>query len=164
MTSDRKIASNRKNAQNSTGPRSERGRHHSSRNALRHGLAIAIGSDPSFSKDIEALATALARGGGAIAGELARQVAEAEFELQRIRNLKAARFNAVLGNPDARFGDYFELSESLAQLERYERRAFSRRKRALLAMSGTQGETFNPPKLANIRSDDEQNCIWIEVL
>ena len=64
MTSERKATSNRKNAQNSTGPRSEFGRRHCSRNALRHGLAIAIGSDPSFSKDVEALATTLERGGG----------------------------------------------------------------------------------------------------
>ena len=78
MTSDRKATSNRKNAQNSTGPRSELGRCHSRRNAMRHGLAIAIGSDPSFSKDIEALATTLEGGsGGQIVAEFARQVAEA---------------------------------------------------------------------------------------
>jgi hypothetical protein len=41
MTSDRKAVSNRTNAQKSTGPRSEFGRRHSRRNALRHGLAIA---------------------------------------------------------------------------------------------------------------------------
>ena len=137
MTSERKKTSNRKNAQNSTGPRTELGRRRSRRNALRHGLAIAIGSDPAFSEEIEALATALERGGGQIVGEFARQVAEAELDLLRIRKLKAARFHAVVGNPEAKLSDYSELSESLVQLERYERRAFSRRKRALLAMSGT---------------------------
>jgi hypothetical protein len=136
MTSDRKAASNRKNAQKSTGPRSELGRRHSRRNALRHGLAIAIGSDPSFSKDIEALATTLAsRGGEQPVGEFARQVAEAEIDLLRIRKLKASRFNTIYGNPEAKPADYSQLTESLAVFERYERRAFSRRNRALLAMS-----------------------------
>jgi hypothetical protein len=137
MTSERKATSNRKNAQKSTGPRSELGRRHSRRNALHHGLAIAIGSDPSFSKDIEALAITLERGGGEQnAGEFARQVAEAELDLRRIRKLKAARFNKVFDNPEAKLVDYSELSEALKQLERYEQRAFSRRKRALLAMMG----------------------------
>ena len=62
MTSDRKTVSNRKNAQKSTGPRSELSRRHNRRNALRHGLVIAIGSDPSFSEDINVLAKALMEG------------------------------------------------------------------------------------------------------
>jgi hypothetical protein len=134
-TSERKVISNRRNAQKSTGPRSELGRLRSRRNALRHGLAIAIGSDPSFSKDIESLATTLASGrAGQVVQEFARQAAEAHLDLVRIRQLKAERFVAVVGNPDAKLDDYSELDEKLAQLERYERRAFSRRKRALLAM------------------------------
>jgi hypothetical protein len=141
MTSERKVTSNRENAQKSTGPRSELGRLHSRRNALRHGLAIAIGSDPFFSKDIEALATSLERGGGRIVAEFARQVAEAQFDLLRIRKLKAARFSTVFGNPEAKLEDYSELSETLEQLERYERRAFSRRKRAMLAMRGQWDNT-----------------------
>ena len=87
-TSQRKASSNRKNAQNSTGPRSELGRLRNSRNALRHGLAIPIGSDPSFSKDIEALATTLASGhNGQLAQEFARQGTEAHLDLARIRQL-----------------------------------------------------------------------------
>ena len=99
-------------------------------------MAIAIGSNPSFSKDIEALATTLASGrGGQIVQEFARQVAEAHLDLVRIRELRAKRLVAVFGNPEAKLEDYSELDETLAQLERYEKRAFSRRKRALLAMS-----------------------------
>jgi hypothetical protein len=136
MTSDRKIESNRQNAQKSTGPRSEAGQRRSRRNALRHGLAIAIGSDPSFSEDIKRLASALAQGrSGQHIVEFAHQAAEAEIDLLRIRKLRASRFNAVFGNPETKFDDHSEFNEELAKLERYERRAFSRRKRAFRAMT-----------------------------
>jgi hypothetical protein len=135
MASERKTISNRKNAQKSTGPRTERGRLRSRRNALRHGLAIAIVSDPKFSGDIEALATTLESGGnGPLLKEFARQVAEAHFDLLRIRQQKGATLASVLDNPEASLEDYSALNESLEQMERYERRAFSRRKRAMLAM------------------------------
>jgi hypothetical protein len=135
MTSDRKIESNRKNAQKSTGPRSEAGRHRSRRNALRHGLSVAIGTDPSFSDDIRRLASILARGNrGQKIGEFAHQAAEAEIDLLRIRKIRASRFNAILGNPETKL-DHSELNEDLAKLERYERRAFSRRKRAFRAIT-----------------------------
>jgi hypothetical protein len=134
-TSERKVASNRRNAQKSTGPRSELGRLRSRRNALRHGLAIAIGSDPSFSKDIDSLATTLARGrAGQIVQEFARQVAEAHIDLLRILQQKAASFATVFGNAEPNLEDYSALNKILDQMERYERRAFSRRKRATLAM------------------------------
>jgi hypothetical protein len=139
MTSDRKIESNRKNAQKSTGPRSEAGQRRSRRsrrNALRHGLAIAIGSDPSFSEDIKRLASALARGrSGQNIGEFAHQAAEAEIDLLRIRKLRASRFNAVLGNAEIKLEYHSKLDDELAKLERYERRAFSRRKRAFRAVT-----------------------------
>jgi hypothetical protein len=132
MASDRKIASNRYNAKKSTGPRSEHGRRHSRRNALRHGLAVAIGSQPSFRQDIEALAKALV--GGGPPNEFARQAAEAELDLLRIRKIRASQLNAAVGNPGAPSEAYAELAENLAKLERYERRAYSRRKRALGAL------------------------------
>jgi hypothetical protein len=74
--------------------------------------------------------------GGKTAGELARRVAEAEMDLLRIRKLRAERFKTTYGNPEPTLKDYAELNASLAKLERYERRAFSRRKSALSAMMG----------------------------
>jgi hypothetical protein len=98
-------------------------------------LAIAIGSDPSYCEDIEALATTLESGGGGyLRKEFARQVAEAHIDLWRIRKLKAERFAMVLENPEASLKGYSALNKTLDQMERYERRAFSRRKRAMLAM------------------------------
>jgi hypothetical protein len=134
MTSDRKIETNRKNAQKSTGPQSEAGQRR--RNALRHGLAIAIGSDPSFSEDIKRLASILARGNsGQKIGEFAHQAAEAEIDLLRIRKLRASRFNSILGNPEPKRDNHSELDDELAKLERYERRAFARRKRAFRTLT-----------------------------
>jgi hypothetical protein len=135
MTTDRKIQSNRNNAQKSTGPRSEDGRRRSRANALRHGLAIAIGSDPSVSREIETLAIALGHGGDRqTVGGFARQFAEAETDLLRIRKIRASLFKPVVSVPDASAEAQTELNENLAKLERYERRDYSRRRRALHAM------------------------------
>ena len=136
MTSDQKRASNRKNALKSTGPRSKVGIGHSSHNARRHGLAVAISLDPSFRNDIETLAIAIEHSRGRTTiGEFARQVAECEVDLLRIRKLRASLFKSVADNPAAGPETHFELNDYLIKLERYERRAFSRRKRALQALS-----------------------------
>jgi hypothetical protein len=137
MSTDRKIESNRKNAQKSTGPRSEAGRRRSRRNAFRHGLAIAIASDPAFSSEIEVLAKVLSGDiGRQPVGEFARQVAEAEIDLLRIRKARASQFSSVIGNPDVQPEDHSKLNECLEKLERYERRAYSRRKRGLRLLIG----------------------------
>lgn len=133
MTTDRRTAANRKNAKKSTGPRSQAGREKSRCNAFRHGLAIAIGSDPSYSAEIETVASAIGRGRQTV-GEFARRFAEAEIDLLRIRKMRAAQFSPVVGDPDAGSDDHAKLDENLRRLERYERRAYSRRKRALQAM------------------------------
>jgi hypothetical protein len=52
----------------------------------------------------------------------------------RIRKIRASQFDAIVGDPDVPPHVYAELAENLAKLERYERRAFSRRKRALQSL------------------------------
>jgi hypothetical protein len=130
MTSERKIAANRKNAKKSTGPRSEAGRAASRQNARRHGLATGIGSDPAFRDDIEILAKLLA-GGRENIGEFAREAAEAHLDLTRIRRIRAELYARMRFFDAASTEDLMALAEQFARLERYERRAFSRRKRAL---------------------------------
>ena len=136
VASDRQIAANRNNAKKSTGPRSQAGRIAARRNALRHGLAIAIEADPAFHDQIERLAKVLSPSGDMQdVDERARRAARAEFELVRIRKVRAwllERFSAAAN--DATLGSLAELNDKLAKLERYERRAFSRRKRALREM------------------------------
>jgi hypothetical protein len=133
MTSDRKIAANRSNAKKSTGPRSNAGREASRRNALRHGLAIAIGSDPALHEDIEKLAKLLSSGMQKVS-EFARAAAEAEHDLLPIRKIRASLFEKHHFADTTALDSLTDLNVELAKLERYERRALSRRKRALRLM------------------------------
>jgi hypothetical protein len=134
LPSARQISANRNNSKKSTGPRSAAGRQVSARNSRRHGLAIDIGNDPAFHDDIEKLADAVSIG-MQVDRNRVREFAEAEIDLVRIRKVRAWLFetyysiNVVL--PDR----LLELNENLAKLERYERRAFSRRKQALHALN-----------------------------
>jgi hypothetical protein len=129
MTSSRQIAANRSNAQKSTGPRSKAGLDALRCNALRHGLAVPIGTGPEFRDDIERLAKLLSSDPQ---DSSARSVAEAELDLLRIRKIRAGLFDALYCAEAP--GQLAELNDRLAKLERYERRAFSRRKRALRIM------------------------------
>ena len=136
MASDRQIAANRRNAKKSTGPRSEAGRKASRRNARRHGLAVAIETDPAFHDEVEKLARVLSLSCGMQnVDERARDVAGAELDLLRIRKIRASLFETLsLVADDATSGSLAELNDNLAKLERYERRAFSRRNRVLREM------------------------------
>ena len=57
MATDKQIAANRLNAQNSTGPRTDDGKRRSRRNAFRHGLTaetvIDIHEDPAAYRALE---------------------------------------------------------------------------------------------------------------
>jgi hypothetical protein len=141
MPSDRKITANRNNAKKSTGPRSKAGREISRRNAQRHGLAIDIGNDPEFQDAIAKLTKTLSNGAQDV-GERAREIAEAELDLLRIRKVRAWLFETFYLADAALPKGLAELNENLTKLERYERRAFSRRKRALRAIYRSAAPTI----------------------
>lgn len=136
MPSDRQIAANRNNAKKSTGPRSEAGREESRYNARRHGLAIAIRTDPAFHDEIEKLAKVLSLACGMQkVDERAREAAGAELDLLRIRKIRVCLLETLsLVAKDGTSSNLAEVNDKLAKLERYERRAFSRRNRALREM------------------------------
>jgi hypothetical protein len=86
LTSDHKIKANRANARASTGPKTADGRARSARNALRHALNLPVCSNPALSEEVETLAREVAGpGANAQIQELARQVAEAQMDLRRVR-------------------------------------------------------------------------------
>jgi hypothetical protein len=130
MASERQIAANRRNAKKSSGPRSADGKARSRRNALRHGLSIASRAIPAYKKDVMLLARALSPG-GAVIEDAALIAAEAEIDLLRIRKYRAALIAESRGQGGS---VSFSLANNLDTLERYERRAFARRNKALRAI------------------------------
>jgi hypothetical protein len=91
MASERQIAANRRNARKSTGPRSGTGKNRSSRNAYRHGLTLSITSAAGFAKQLDKLVREIAGDtGDAIVLERAREIAQAELDLARVRRVKVA--------------------------------------------------------------------------
>jgi len=86
LTSDRKIKANRVNARASTGPQTAQGRARAARNALRHALNLPLFSNPLLSAEVDALAREIAGPDtNAETQELARQIAEAQIDLRRVR-------------------------------------------------------------------------------
>jgi hypothetical protein len=86
MTSLRKIQANRANARTSTGPKRAQSKARTARNARRHGLSLSVFADPVLSEQVEAIAREIA--GGPTDDNtyhLARRVAEAQIDLQRVR-------------------------------------------------------------------------------
>jgi len=134
MTSTRRIRANRVNAQASTGPRTGHGRARAAQNARRHGLSLPIAALPALSQQAEMLAQEIARGAtDQTLLELARRVAEAQLDLVRIRQV---RHDLLVENmQDAKLANERQLADQLIVLDRYERRAFSRRKFAIREFS-----------------------------
>jgi len=171
--SDRKRQANRENARCSSGPRSAVGKARSARNALKHGLSVAVLHDPQLAPEVTKLARRIA--GRDELTDLAISVAEGQLDLLRVRRLRSELINRALrdGNlltgsdtvtgttsstrmfeavdtgrfpgsdqqrelngdtetaPERHARVLTELAGELAKLDRYERRALSRRKFAI---------------------------------
>jgi hypothetical protein len=130
MASDKQIAANRANAKRSTGPKTAAGKLRSSRNAYRHGLSDPIMLDPTVSRKVAAMARVLA---GEHATEdqqaSAADFARTQLELLRIRSIRTERWAKM----DLNEYTHQEL-QRLAALDRYERYALTRRRRASLEL------------------------------
>jgi hypothetical protein len=148
VASDRRVRANRVNAARSTGPRTKAGKAATRLNALRHGLAASSHYEPGANQEIETLAHAIAgAGGGSELLALARRVADAELRLRRVRNAQMVLSSSARPLEDFRVdssgvvhgaprnsvtalrgsGKDFEAGT----LNRYEKRARSRRKYAI---------------------------------
>lgn len=139
MTSEARLAANRRNAARSTGPRTAAGKAASSRNARRHDLT----SPPPR----QATAPVVAAGAAAIAadapltGAAAARAAELAVHLGRVRDVKrqaVERAQAALTRevpaPEPEMRTALALLAALPELlvlDEYERKALSRLRRVL---------------------------------
>lgn len=84
------------------GPKTEAGRARSAQNARRHGLSLNIAKLEQYSSEREELARSIA---GPEAGEatdaVAQQIADAEFDLRRVRQVREELFTELAASVDA---------------------------------------------------------------
>ena len=158
MTTARKVRANRQNARASTGPKSATGKARSSANARCHHLAVPIWSDPGLTADALELAKNIAgvRPSPQVMAH-AQQVAEAQIEVVRVRRWRLDLMDQHLShlrleNPDDRASELrrdaelslkkasivLDLTPRLQLLDRYERRAVSRRNRAIQSLTAVR--------------------------
>jgi hypothetical protein len=92
---------NRRNAKSSTGPRTCAGKARASRGALKHGLNLPIIAAPETTAAIEKLARIiLGKHSDPALLYLARAIAEAQLDLNRVRRVRHALLSHAFDDPD----------------------------------------------------------------
>ena len=126
VASELQNEANRKNAKKSRGPKTLAGKKKSSRNALRHGLARVWNEEVSGRNRLaHSISTYL---GEPAAAEVAADVARAKEELIRVREARIGMLAELLKSPST------AAVKRLVGLERYERAALAKQKRALRSL------------------------------
>jgi hypothetical protein len=129
MTTSRQQTANRENARASTGPRTAAGQARAKRNARRHGLAARNRLSGGLAKEVHALAHRIAGSNPSTAVlTAAGRIAEAQIDVVQVRAARRQLIAPGLSNEGTFV--WSDVAKQLRALDRYERRALSRRKRA----------------------------------
>ena len=148
MISKEKIEANRLNARLSTGPKSREGRLRSAQNARRHGLSVSIFYDEEWSKEIEILSRKLvSQNTDPEFRAHANRFAEAQADLSRIRATKhqileqlLSQNVAIISQLPSRSSEFDpQALKDLTKIDRYEKRAISRRRSAMRELARAGG-------------------------
>ena len=96
----RRIIANGENAKKSRGPTSREGKAQSAQNAFRHGLSVSLSNDEEFCVERDALAQTISADSACVATfSVAQEIAEAELDLKRVRQVKEALMSKQNSTP-----------------------------------------------------------------
>jgi hypothetical protein len=134
MTTERQIAANRQNGVKSRGPRTVEGKAVASRNAFSHGLSRPISqcAGSAETQIVEFARQLVGEDASQSEFDLATVAAEAQFDLARIHQQRQAIVTQEI------CGEAAPSPQALGQLDRidrYQRRAEARRRKALRSLS-----------------------------
>ena len=128
MATQRQIEANRQNAAKSSGPRTLAGKSRSSRNAIKHGLAIPLAYDQKSAQRTALLTATLKKYFSAVS---AQQMISIDLDLERVRRVQTEARETLNISAHGRAPELEQVIAKATRIDRYEVRAISRRKRLM---------------------------------
>jgi hypothetical protein len=138
MATEKQVAANRANARRSTGPKTEAGKRKSSQNAYQHGLSSSELPNSSSTAVVQTIVRALLEERANDQQKVAAQdLAQAQAALLQIQAARAAKW-ASIDIDKFLEGENAKKLKRLAALDRYERYALTKRRKASKRLSMPQ--------------------------